>query len=101
VQVTREIDDQTEVGAVYMRSLLVTQLRLALVVLGAVTVLVGGLPALFALAPGLREVDVLGLPLPWVLLGGLVYPALIALGWFYVHQAERTEREFVDLVDRP
>jgi hypothetical protein len=99
--VTREIDDQTEMGAVYMRSLLVTQLRLALVVLGAVALLVGGLPALFALVPGVREVDVLGLPLPWLLLGGLVYPALVGLGWFYVHQAERTEREFVDLVDRP
>jgi hypothetical protein len=43
---------------------------------------------------------VVGVPLPWLLLGGLVYPALVALGWFYVRQAERVEREFSDLVER-
>ena len=100
VRVGHEIDDQTGVGEAYMRSLLRTQLRLALLVLGVVGVLVGGLPALFALVPQVREVDVLGLPLPWLLLGGLVYPALIGLGWFFVRHAERAERDFTDLVDR-
>ncbi|MGH3384179.1 MAG: hypothetical protein ACRDO1_06350 [Nocardioidaceae bacterium] len=101
VTVAREIDDQTGVGEVYMRSLMSSQLRLALLVLGAMTLLLGGLPALFALVPQVREVVVLGLPLPWLLLGGLVYPVLIALGWIFVRHAERTEREFADLVDRP
>ncbi len=100
VTVTREIDAQTGVGEVYMRSLTATQLRLALLVLGVLAVLLGGLPALFALLPWLRELQVLGIPLPWLLLGGLVYPVLIGLGWFYVRQAERTEREFTDLVER-
>lgn len=99
--VTGEIDDQTEVGELYMRSLLSSQLRLALLVLGAVAVLLGGLPALFELVPQVRSVQVLGLPLPWLLLGGLVYPLVVGLGWFYVRQAERTERDFADLVDRP
>lgn len=98
---TREIDAQTEVGELYMRSLLASQLRLALLVLGAVAVLLGGLPALFVLVPEVRSVEVLGLPLPWLLLGGIVYPLLIGMGWFYVRQAERTEGDFADLVDRP
>jgi hypothetical protein len=98
--VAREIDDQTGVGEVYMRSLLRTQLRLALLVLGIVAVLLGGLPALFALVPQVREVELLGLPLPWLLLGGLVYPALTGLGWFFVRHAERAERDFTDLVGR-
>lgn len=101
VTVAREIDAQTEVGEVYMRSLLASQLRLALLVLAALAVLLGGLPALFVLAPDLGAAQVLGIPLPWLLLGGLVYPVLIGLGWFYVRQAERTERDFADLVDRP
>lgn len=101
VTVTREIDAQTEVGEVYMRSLLASQLRLALLILAVLAVLLGGLPALFVLVPVVREVQVLGLPLPWLLLGGLVYPTLIALGWFYVRQAERNERNFIELVDRP
>lgn len=100
VAVSREIDAQSEVGEVYMRSLIATQLRLALVVLGVVAVLIGGLPVLFALAPEVRQVEAFGISLPWLLLGGLVYPALVGLGWFYVRQAERTEREFSDLVER-
>jgi O-antigen/teichoic acid export membrane protein len=100
VAVTHEIDAQTEVGEVYMRSLIATQRRLALLLLGVVGVLIGGLPALFALVPPLRQAQVLGLPLPWLLLAGLVYPAMVVLGWFYVRQAERVEREFSDLVER-
>ena len=100
VGVTHEIDAQTGVGEVFVRSLVATQVRLALLVLGTVAVLIGGLPALFWLAPGLREVQALGIPLPWLLLGGLVYPTLVTLGWFYVRQAERIEREFSDLVER-
>lgn len=100
VTVAREIDAQTDVGEVYMRSLLKSQLRLALLVIAALAVLLGGLPALFVLAPDIRELQVHGLPLPWLLLGGLVYPVLVGLGWFYVRQAERTERDFTDLVDR-
>jgi len=100
VAVTHEINAQTGVGEVFMRSLVATQARLALLVLAAVTVVIGGLPALFWLVPGLGAVQVVGIPLPWLLLGGLVYPTLVTLGWFYVRQAERIEREFSDLVER-
>jgi hypothetical protein len=101
VAVTHEIDAQTGVGEVYIRSLVSAQIRLALLVLGVVGVLIGGLPLLFWLVPQAARVQVLGVPLPWVLLGGLVYPALVVLGWFFVRQSERTEREFSDLVERP
>jgi hypothetical protein len=97
----REIDEQTRVGEVLMRSLLRTQLRLGLATLGAFTVLLGGLPLLFALAPGVRSVQLLGLPLPWLLLGVLVYPGLAFGAWLYVRAAERNERDFVELVEPP
>jgi drug/metabolite transporter (DMT)-like permease len=98
VAATREIDEQTSIGQVYMRSLIRSQLRLALMVCAVFGVLLGGLPLLLILAPGLSTLRVLGLPLPWVLLGGLVYPVLIVGGWLYVRAAERTEANFVELV---
>ena len=98
--VTSEIDAQTQLGEIYMTSLLRTQLRLAAAVLTAVAVLLGGLPLLFHLAPGLGDVDVAGIPLPWMLLALVVYPFLFTLAWLYVRAAERNERAFTDVVGR-
>ena len=95
-----EIDAQTDLGEVYMTSLLRSQLRLALLVLAALGVLVAGLPLLFTFLPGLAEVHVLGMPLPWVLLAFVVYPFLVLLGWLYVRAAERNERDFTEVVER-
>jgi cbb3-type cytochrome oxidase subunit 3 len=43
---------------------------------------------------------VLGMPLPWVLLGFAVYPFFVCVGWFYLRAAERNERDFADVVNR-
>ena len=100
VPVTREIDAQTALGEVYMSSLLRSQLRLALLALTALVVVVGGIPLLFWLAPELSTVEVLAVPLPWLLLAFAVYPFLFVIGWFYVRAAERNERDFADVLDR-
>jgi hypothetical protein len=97
---TREIDEQTRLGEVYMRSLIRSQLRLALSVCTLVAGVVGGLPVLYALAPDLARVRLFGVPLPWVLLGGLIYPMFVACAFGYVRHAERTEHDFAELVDR-
>jgi len=95
----REIDEETVLGTVLMGSLLRAQLRLALVALLPLMVLAGGLPLAFHLAPGLAGLRVLGVPVPWVILGVLVYPMLFGLGWFFIRRAERHEAEFADLVE--
>ena len=100
VTVTSEIDAQTRIGEIYMSSLLRAQLRLAGLVIAAVAALVAGLPLFFWLFPRLIEVHVLGMPLPWVLLGFAVYPFFLGLGWLYVRSAERNERNFTDVVER-
>lgn len=97
--VTTEIDAQTELGEVYLRSLIWAQLRLAAGTLALLALLVGGLPLLFAVAPRLLGRSLLGMPLTWVVLGFAVYPLFVALGWAYVRRAERNERAFTDLVD--
>ena len=95
-----EIDAQTQLGELYMSSLLRSQGRLAIAVLVALGILVGGLPLLFTWVPSLADVEILGMPLPWVLLGFAVYPVMFGLGWFYVRASERTERDFTDVVER-
>ncbi|TFV63926.1 hypothetical protein E4P41_02845 [Geodermatophilus sp. DF01-2] len=100
VPAAREIEAQTLLGEVYMTSLLRSQLRLALLALAAVAVLVGGIPLVFWLLPDLSAVEVLAVPLPWLLLAFAVYPLLFATGWLYVRAAERNERDFTDVLDR-
>lgn len=95
---SREIDAGTELGAVYMRSLLREQRRLALRMLAVLLLTVGALPLLFHVWPGLGEVRVVGVPVPWLLLGVLVHPWLAFLGWRYVRHAEANERDFEELV---
>lgn len=99
--ITSEIDAQTQLGELYMSSLLRAQLRLATLVLLAVGVLVAGLPLLFRLVPDLVQVHVLGMPLSWVLLAFAVYPFFVLVGWLYVRAAERNERDFADVLERP
>lgn len=94
-----EIDAQTEVGAIFLHSLLRAQLRLAAGVLLALVVSVGGLPLLFLLAPGVASREVLGMPLSWCILAFAVYPVLLGLGWVFVRRSERNERAFTDVVE--
>ena len=72
----REIEEQTRVGEVLVQGLIRAQLGLALRLSVVVAALLGGLPLLFAVVPGLAAVEVFGLRLPWLLLGILAYPFL-------------------------
>lgn len=93
-----EIDAETELGEVFMRSLLREQLALALRVLLALGLTVGVLPLLFHLFPALDDARIGQMPLAWALLGVLAYPWLVVLGWWYVRRSESNERDFAELV---
>jgi hypothetical protein len=96
----RALDEQDVVGELLVRSLVRAQLFLALRMLSVLVVLLGGLPLLFALVPGTRDAELLGLPLPWLVLGVLVHPAMVVGGLVYLRLAERNERDFADVVSR-
>ena len=96
--IASEIDAQSVVGEIYMRSLIRSQLKLALGVVLLLAMSVGSLPLLFELSPAVRRAHLLGVPVPWLVLGVGVYPVLIALAWFYVRRAERNEAAFNDMV---
>jgi hypothetical protein len=96
--IASEIDAQSAIGETYMRSLMRSQLRLALGVVLMLAASVGSLPLLFELVPSVRRAHLLGVPVPWLVLGFGVYPVLLALARFYVRRAERNEAAFHDMV---
>ncbi|MCX4387742.1 hypothetical protein OG777_12465 [Micromonospora peucetia] len=96
-----ELAEQTRVGDALVRGLVRAQFALALRLSLVVAIGLGGLPWLFAVAPAVGRVTVLGVNLPWLLLGVASFPFLIAVGWAYVRLAERNEQDFTDLVQRP
>jgi len=98
--VTRELHEQTELGAVYVRSLMRAQLRLALRVAAVVLAVVGGLPLVFALGPVIARTRMGGVPVPWLVLELCIQPVWIAAAAWHVRQAERTERDFTEMVER-
>ena len=93
-----DVHDQTPLGDVFLRSLLKEQLALAIRVLVLLGLTLGLVPLAFHLWPELADIEVAGLPVAWVALGGMVYPFLLLVGWRYVRSVERNERDFADLV---
>jgi hypothetical protein len=99
VRTLAEVEEQTGVGEVLVRQLIHAQLMLAMR-LGLLTVAVlGAIPLAFALLPSLGTVSIGGLRLPWLLLGLLVYPFLLGVGWCYNRTADRNEQDFTELVE--
>lgn len=94
-----DIDDETPLGDLYLGALLREQLLLAVRIIVALVLTVGLAPLLFYLVPSLADVRLGRVPLVWLLLGVLVYPWLVYLGWRYVRSAERNDADFAELVD--
>ncbi|NKX56636.1 hypothetical protein HGG74_19350 [Arthrobacter sp. E918] len=99
--VSHELDEQSEVGELFIRSLIRSQLRLALVVAGGFGAIVLGVLLLVLFFPGSYGVTVWTVPLPWLLLGLGIYPVLLACAGLYNRAAARNERRFRELVSEP
>ncbi|MBG6180647.1 hypothetical protein [Arthrobacter sp. CAN_A1] len=97
--VTREMAEQSEVGELFVRSLIRSQLRLAVVVAAGFLVILIGIPVLLAVYPQIGNLSVFTIPVPWLLLGVGVYPLVISCAALYVRSASRNELRFRDLVD--
>lgn len=69
------------------------QLRRALGALGLLGTLIVGLPLLLAVAPGLDEVRLVGVPVSWLAVGALPYVVLVVLAGWQLRRAERAERQ--------
>jgi hypothetical protein len=96
-----DLAEQTPVGEALVKGLVRAQLALALRMALVVVAGLGALPLLFAVAPAAGAVKVLGVELPWLLLGVLAFPFLAGVGWAYVRWAERNEQDFIAVIRRP
>jgi hypothetical protein len=97
--VSRDLDEQTELGDVYLDGLMRAQLRLSVAVIALTVVGLAALPITLTLVPATRTITVIGLPFPWLVLGVAVYPAAWFLARWYTRQAERLEQDFAEVVD--
>lgn len=96
-----DLAEQTPVGEALVRGLVRAQLALAVRLSLVVITGLGALPLLFAVAPAVGEAKMLGLSLPWLLLGVVSFPFLVTVGWAYVRWAERNEQDFTAVIRRP
>ncbi|WP_343319947.1 hypothetical protein AAFM46_05250 [Arthrobacter sp. TMP15] len=97
--VSQEVAEQTAVGEVMVRSLIRSQLRLALVVTAGFTCALLLFWVFVRWVPFFADWVILGIPAPWILLGVGVYPIIGACAWLYVRAATKNEDQYRDLVD--
>jgi hypothetical protein len=93
-------DEHTEYSDVLLHSLMRAQFGLTLGFIGLAVGVLISLPLVVSLVPSLADKHVFGLPLTLAVLGVAVYPVLVVIAIAYVRLAERTERHFVDLVEK-
>jgi hypothetical protein len=98
VRTIKEVQEGTAVGELLRRDLIRSQLRVTLRFATLTALVLGTLPAVFALLPEVSRLHVLGVRLPWLLLGVLMYPFLVGVAWRYIRVADRVEQNFADHV---
>jgi hypothetical protein len=95
-----EIEAQTATGELLLSNLMRSQLTLALRLAAVAVLVLGVLPVVFLTMPTVSgAAPVLGIGLPWLVLGLLSFPFLLVLGWLYTRHAERNELDFADDVE--
>ena len=96
----RAFDEHTEYSDVLLHSLMRAQFGLTLGFIALAVGLLISLPLVVSLVPSLASRHVFGLPLTLAVLGIAVYPVLVGIAIAYVRLAERTERHFLELVEK-
>jgi putative solute:sodium symporter small subunit len=94
-----ELAETTAVGEIYLRRLVRAQLGLSLTALLSFGGVFAGLPLALWLAPGVDDVELLGVPLTLLVLCVGVFPLLVAVGLLYARRANALDEEFRELVD--
>ncbi|MFC7342463.1 hypothetical protein [Saccharopolyspora griseoalba] len=94
-----ELEEQTGAFEGLVRDLVERQLRTALLLAAVTGVVLFGLPLLFWLVPEIGEFAPWGLRIPWLVLGVLIYPVLVAIGLVCTRLAERNEEDFANMLD--
>ena len=94
-----EVTEDSDAGRIFIRSLIRTQLRLALVVACGFLVILAVLALFLVYGPGVAETRIAGIPLDWLVLGAGIYPVIGLSAWLYNRAAARNEARYRDLVE--
>lgn len=97
---SRAFDERSEYRDVLLHSLMRAQFGLTLSFIALAVGVLISLPLVVGLVPSLADRQVFGWPLTLAVLGVAVYPVLVVIAIAYVRLAERTERHFLDLVEK-
>jgi hypothetical protein len=97
-RIVADLTEGTAHGDVYLRRLRREQLRLALLSLVAFGGLIGALPLILYLLPGLHDARVLGVPVPIWLVVVPPFPLFVAIGWLEQRRADGLDAAFRELV---
>lgn len=89
--------ERSDTATVYVRSLIRSQLRLAIVCATGFVVSLGMLWLVLAAAPALDGVVIAGAPVSWLLLAFGAYPAIIAFAVIFVAASTRNEAGYRSL----
>jgi len=93
-----ELADETAHGELYLTQLRRAQLELALLALVAFGGIVGSLPLLFLLVPGLERIHLFGIPVAALLVVAPLLAIFVAIGAIYRHRADALDASFRDLI---
>jgi hypothetical protein len=93
-----ELAEETAHGQLYITQLRRAQLELSLLGLVAFGGLVGSLPLLFVLIPGLERIHVLGIPLAAMLVTVPLFPMFVVIGMIYKRRADALDESFRDVI---
>ena len=96
-----ELAESTAYGGLFLRRLIRSQLSLSVAALVAFGGIVGSLPLALYLLPGLQDVELLGVPLPILIVAVPPFPLFIAIAVIYSRRANALEDAFRDLVEPP
>jgi uncharacterized membrane protein (DUF485 family) len=89
----------TDVQGVYVRSLIRSQLRLAVICAAGFAVATALFVLAIAWTPGLDESLLAGVPVSWLLLAVGVYPLALTIAVLYVRAASRNEARYRSLAE--
>ena len=98
VRTIKEVQEGTAVGELLRRNLIRSQLMVTLRFAALTVLVLGTLPAVLTLLPEVGRFHLLGVRVPWLLLGLLMYPFLVGVAWRYTRVADRVEQNFADHV---
>ena len=88
-------------STVYVRTLIRSQLRVAVVAAASFAIVLAAITAVLAFVPPVREFTVGGIPIAWLVLGVGVYPLVLLVAVTVVRAAERNEARYRSLAEEP